>query len=1057
MKPAFKPKQVEDAIRSVWESINIRAKVGEARASSRKIGFVEGPPTLNGEPHIGHIRGRIIKDLWYRFNTLKGINVIFRAGWDTQGLPVELQAEKELGLRGSKTENLETVGLEALVKACKDLLLKYGDKWRQSDRLLGMSFDYDKAYWTYRDEYIEREWMYLQKAWETGLLGEGYRVVAYCPGCQTSLSHAEVAQGYEQLEDPSLYFKMKLSDEDAHLVLWTTMPFTVITDEMVGVKPDAEYHYVQISGETLVVAKNRLEPLMAELNASKYNIIKTVAGADLAGKKYIHPLLETIPGLQAASKVQKVHSIVAEDFVDITTGSGIVHMSPANGEIDFDTAQKHSLPVFNPIDDRLHFTMEAGVFGGLFVRDADQKVIEVLEKEGAVLKSGRIVHDYPACWRSHHRLVWVARREYFYWVDRLGDKAVEAAQKVEYFYDAPANRFLSIIKEKVPWCISRERVWGTPLPIWVCKSCQYANAVFSRSEIVKRALELPDGPDFELHRPWIDRVVLKCGKCGGSSYRERFVLDTWHNSGASPYASVTDQEYDELVPVEFLTEGIDQTRGWAYTLLIENVLLSQKPQAPYKAFLFQGHVLDEKGNKMSKSLGNMIEGLEVLSREPVDVLRFYLMWKAAPLDSLNFSPVEMRGRPYQILNTLYHLHVYFVQNSSYDGFDESTHILPWTEKQGLLRAQEQWLLSRLVNLVETVTDGFESCRYHEAARACEDFIIEDLSQLYIPLTRGDIWDDSPKTLSRRLAVYVILRHVLRTLDILLHPLSPYVTEYLYQTCFKKSRESVLLDDWPKIDQSYRRHELEEDFVVLREVISLSNAARMKAKLKRRWPLRSAILYMNGGDVSKLNKHFVLLEEQMNVKQVTAAKSLKDMPVKIILQPRYNLLGPKLKDLMSKVTQWFSTADTLELYDELSAKGSVSLRIRDQTVNISGDELELRLEPKEGYALAERNGVIVALLVERNRELIAEGAVRDLARRLQALRKERGFNPTEILDIAYAAGLDDEWFELLEPKLQELSFLVRVKEVRLEKDGSKKLDWSEAEIDGRTIKLYVGRN
>ncbi|MGH9922420.1 MAG: class I tRNA ligase family protein, partial [Nitrososphaerales archaeon] len=597
----FDAKALEHKIRDHLSKVNVRKLLEDDLKDRKKIGFVEGPPTMNGEPHIGHLRGRVMKDLWYRFSTLRKFNVIFRAGWDTQGLPVELQAEKELGLSGSKVENLKTVGIERIVEQCKKLVHKYNAKWVEADKLLGISFDYEKAYWTYRDEYIEREWKYLQKAWERGILVEGYRVVAYCPSCQTSLSHAEVSQGYEVVEDPSLYYKVKLIDEDVYMIVWTTMPFTVVTDEMVGVNPDADYVYVKVKTETWIVAQNRLEPLMTELKLSEYSISKSVKGEELDGKRYVHPLLAQIPGLKELA--DKIHIVVAETFVDINTGSGLVHLSPANGEEDFQIATNRKLPIFNPIDDQVRFTEQAGIFNGLFVRDADQKMVEALKEHNAVVKIGKIKHEYPTCWRSHHKVVWLARREYFNMIDKIGDLALSAVEKVECFYSEPKNRFVGIIKEQVPWCVSRERVWGAPLPIWACSKCNHKTAIFSRKEIVAKASKLPDGEKFELHRPWIDRVIIKCDACGADSYREAFVLDTWHNSGAAPYSSFTDEEYNELVPVPFLTEGIDQTRGWAYTLLIENVILNASDKAPFRAFLFQGHVLDKNGNKMSKSLG----------------------------------------------------------------------------------------------------------------------------------------------------------------------------------------------------------------------------------------------------------------------------------------------------------------------------------------------------------------------------------------------------------------------------------------------------------------------
>src|ERR687894_1902407 len=422
----FDAKAFENEIRSYYlDKINLKSLLENEVFDDNNtdiVSYIEGPPTLNGEPHAGHLRGRIIKDVWYRFNTLQKKKVIFRAGWDTQGLPVELQAEKELGLTGSKAENVSKVGVEKIVETCKKIVHLYNEKWVAVDKLLGMSFDYEKAYWTFHDQYIEREWQYLKKAWESGVLKEWFRVVAYCPSCQTSLSNAEVNQGYETVEDPSFYYKVKLREEDAYMIVWTTMPFTIVTDEMVGVNPKADYNYVRINdsgGELWIVGSDRMNDLMKELHIEDFRVEKTVKGSELDGRYYIHPLLHMIPSLAEMAANKSIHFVVADDFVDISTGSGLVHLSPANGEQDFEIATKRNVPIFVPIDDRVIFTEKAGAFKDLFVRDADIKVVQAMMEANASVKIGKIKHQYPTCWRSHHKVVWLARREYFYIIENL--------------------------------------------------------------------------------------------------------------------------------------------------------------------------------------------------------------------------------------------------------------------------------------------------------------------------------------------------------------------------------------------------------------------------------------------------------------------------------------------------------------------------------------------------------------------------------------------------------------------------------------------------------------
>lgn len=1045
----FDLRAIEESVRLFWEKTDVRAQIAKARSSSRTLGFVEGPPTLNGEPHIGHVRGRILKDLWYRYETMAGNYVLFRSGWDTQGLPVELQAEKELGLSGNKTENLRAIGEEKLVQACKQLVKKYGAKWLEADRFLGLLMDYN-GYWTYKDEYIEREWKILEAAHRQGLLGEGYRVVAYCPSCQTSLSNREVADGYETVSDPSLYYKVKVKGEDTYLLVWTTMPFTVVTDELVGVHPEADYSYVRVGEETWVVGEGRLDELAKELRLDPYQRIKTVKGASLEGLRYEPPLGALVPGQRKLAEGGAVHKVVAEEFVDSSTGSGIVHLSPANGEEDFEVAQRRKIPIFNPIDDEVKFTSEAGAFCGLFVRDADDKVVEALRERGLAVNCSTITHEYPTCWRSHHKLVYLLRREYFYWVDRIIEKTVKAAEEVEYFYEAPRNRFIEIIKEARPWNITRERVWGAPLPLWACSKCGEKTALFSREAIVKAAIRLPDGPGFELHRPWIDRVVVRCEKCGGEAYREPFVLDTWHNSGAAPYAGATDDEYRKLVPVPFLTEGIDQTRGWAYTLLVENVILSGKPQAPYRAFLFQGHVLDEKGEKMSKSRGNTVEALPLFAEHSADLTRFYLLWKGTPIDSVNFDLKEMYGRPFQVLNTLYHLHLYYKSNSEYDGFVWSEESFESLLKGEGLKPQDRWLLSKLQRLIEDAQRAYESKRFNEAARALEVFIIETLSQQYVPLTRSELWEDLPETRARRLAVYAVLAYALRTLDLAAHPYVPFITEYLFQCIFNKGEDSILLEPNPLSRKELVDLRLEDEYDVMWGLLSLVNSARMKAKVKRRWPLKKGY-YCAPARLSEPTER--LLAEVANL-QGLEYRPQKQMPVRLKVRLDTAVVGRRLKKDFNLVIDALGRADPWELRAKVETEGRLVVNVDGREHEIERQELLFRFDADEGYSVAEAGGLCVTIDVRRDEELVAEGVIRDLARRLQSLRKQRGYVPTDVLPMASVRGLDEETARMVAARKDRLLFLVRVSNVDISTAPAEGEGWTESELDGQKIQLKI---
>ena len=1059
----FNLKEIERSAKDYLSKLDLQKMIDDSSDKRDKIMFIEGPPTLNGEPHAGHLRGRVFKDLWYRFNTLNSKNVIFNAGWDTQGLPVELQAEKELGITNGKSGITTQQQIENLVAQCKKIISKFHQKWIDVDKKLGMSLNQENAYWTYKDEYIEREWQLLKRAHENDILTEGYRVVAYCPSCQTSLSHSEVNQGYEMVQDPSLYYKVKLQDEDVYLIVWTTMPFTLVTDAMVGFNPDEEYVYVSAGNETWIIGKIRLEEFMKEAKVEDYKVLKTVNGSEFEGKKYTHPLLGDISGLEKMSKLENYHIAVAEKFVDINAGTGIVHLSPANGEDDYNIAMKRKVEIFSPIDDEVKFTEDAGKYAGMFVRDADEKIVQDIKDKNALVRIGKIKHKYPLCWRSQHKLVWLARREYFYMLDRLDDKAVDAAQKVEYFFDQPKNRFLGIIKEKHPWCISRERFWGCPIPIWKCTECENIERLFSRKEIIDVADDLPDGPDFELHRPWIDRVSIKCKKCNAKMQREEFVLDTWHNSGAAPFASLSDDEYKKTIPAPFFTEGIDQTRGWAYTLLIENVIFNNKDISPYNSFLFQGHVLDEKGNKMSKSTGNVLDAADLLDKYPVDLVRFYFMWKSSPIETLNFSTKELMARPYQILSTLFHIHLYFKQNSEYDKFNINEATVGWAKDNDMLTSTDIWLLSKLQKTIELSTESNNKCKFHESASAIEDFLINSLSQIYIPITKPELWNDDENKKDRRHVIYAIIAESLKTLDILIHPFSPFTSEYLYTTTFG-DKESILLETWPKSTPTLVNESVEESFDIMNEIVSVCAAARMKGKLKRRWPLKHAIICVEKGLQKKIELLSELLQSQLNVEDykiielenhegISEMLEMKKSAVPVIPKIELNrkTIGPKAKQNLSKLLEIFSETKPDEIIQGLEKDDSFTFDVNGTKISLDTDDFIIEFDVQEGFTFSRRNNLIGIISTERNEELMAKGLIKDLARRLQALRKEMGYNPTDVLNTASILDLDEESLSMIKNKTEELSFLVRVKQVNFTQTCKK---YKDDDIDGQKIRISV---
>ncbi len=832
MKKRYNPLEVEKTIEEYWVTRNIYDAVkskSRSRAGNKLFAFLEGPPTTNGFMHVGHARGRTLKDVKLRFMRMKGYYVWDQAGWDTQGLPVELEVEKKLGFKTKR--DIERYGIERFITECKKLVDYYLDHWLKASRRLGLWLDYENAYQTRDDRYIESVWAFLKKAYKEGLLYEGLRVVPRCPRCNTALSSHELALGYALVEDPSIYFKLKIDGrEKTYFVAWTTTPWTIISNEALVVHPKEEYVEIKIGEEIWIVAEKRLKPFLEEVGIKEYKILNRYKGSALEGLRYLHPLLEEVP--YHKKHKEPYHTVLCAEWVSMEEGTGVVHAAPAHGPEDFELAIRHRLEVYTPLREDGYFGEDAGVFKNLWFIDSNRVVIEILEKKKLLVKSGTIEHQYPLCWRCDTRLMYYASRQ---WFIRISDEVREAmSREVKSMKWAPTwavSRMLDWVENAKDWCISRERFWGTPLPIWKCSKCGYWEVIGSKEELIERA-----GADIEeLHRPWIDNIELKCKRCGGVMRREPFVVDVWMDSGVAHTAALhqygLDNLFEKLYPFTWITEAADQTRGWFYTLLVTGVIWHGR--APYKSVLLQGHVLDRYGKKMSKSRGNVVWAYDWMQKFGTDPMRIFLLSRA-PWDSINFDPDEIKR-----FNS--YLDIFWNTVNFANTYIELDKWRVSEIRPDSLQPEDKWIIYELHKSIKEIEEYIENDEIHRAVRVLIDLIVEKISHRYIPLIRPRVWEEELS--ESKNAAYYTLYNILKRVIIASAPLVPFISEYLYLAFVRKlepdSPDSVHLEEWPTVPKELLD---EEVWKAVSEAFEISEAilsARSERKLKRRWPLRLA--------------------------------------------------------------------------------------------------------------------------------------------------------------------------------------------------------------------------
>ncbi len=865
--------EVEDWVFKFWEENKIYEKVKRRSWKECRgpiFAFLEGPPTTNGFMHVGHARGRTLKDVKLRYMRMKGHCVWDQAGWDTQGLPVEIEVEKKFGLKSKK--DIEKLGVEKFVEECQQLVNYYIEHWVKASKRLGLWLDYDHAYETRHPKYIEQVWRFIKKAYEKGLLYEGLRVVPRCPRCDTALSNHEVAQGYKEVDDPSVYFKLPLLDEpNTYLVVWTTTPWTIIANEMAVVHPDETYVVIEVGYERWIVAEKRLKAFARDVELKNYSVVGRLKGRELEGRKYRHPLMEEVP-YHRNHDSKPYHTVYAADWVTMEEGTGVVHAAPAHGPEDFKLAQKVGVEVYTPLRQDGYFGEEAGRFRGLWFEEANKHVIEALKAKGLLVHAGTYRHVYPFCWRCDTRLFYYASRQWFIRItDEIRRKMAEEVYSIRWAPSWAAKRMGDWVESARDWCISRERYWGTPLPVWKCTRCGHVVVVGSLEELRKLAInpeEVPDDP----HRPQIDRVKLRCPKCGGVMVREPFVVDVWMDSGVAYTAALAQYNWlklwENLYPYQWITEAADQTRGWFYTLLVTAVIWHGRK--PYREVLLQGHVLDKYGKKMSKSRGNVVWALEWMEKHGADPMRLFLLSRA-PWDSINFDPDEVeRYRGY--LNILWNT-VRFA-----DTYMELDKWKPKSPAAARLAPEDRWILYRLSLALKRMSEAIESDNMHKAVQALVDMVVEQVSHRYIPLVRPRVWEE--EMTESKDAAYATLYYVLRSLLQAAAPLTPFITEYLYQAFVRKyepdTPESVHLTEWPTVPSELLD---EKTYAAVEELFKASEkilAARSERRLRRRWPLRRAAILVKDEDWrSVFEEAASVLARFANIKSVAVTSSEPD--------------------------------------------------------------------------------------------------------------------------------------------------------------------------------------
>ena len=1024
----------EKQVEKFWEDNQIFEKSMKVREGNPSYVFYDGPPTANGKPHIGHVETRVIKDMIPRYRTMKGYQVPRKAGWDTHGLPVELEVEKKLGLDGK--DQIEKYGVEPFIEQCKESVWKYEGMWEDFSHTVGFWADMKNPYVTYHNDYIESEWWALKEIWKKGLLYEGHKIVPYCPRCGTPLSSHEVAQGYKDVKERSAVVRFKVKGEDAYILAWTTTPWTLPSNVALCVNPDEDYVKVTSKGYTYYMAAALVDTVLGE----GAEVLEHYQGKDLEFKEY-EPLF---PYAEKRIGNKKAYYVVCDTYVTLTDGTGVVHIAPAFGEDDSKVGHRYDLPFVQLVNEKGEMTEETP-WAGTFCKKADMAVLQALEDKDLLFDAPLFEHSYPHCWRCDTPLIYYARETWFIRMTAVKEDLIRNNNTINWIPESIGKgRFGDWLENVQDWGLSRNRYWGTPLPVWQCE-CGHQDCIGSIEELKEKADNCPD--DIELHRPYIDAVTIKCPKCGKEMHRVPEVIDCWFDSGSMPFAQhhypfENKETFEKQFPAQFISEAVDQTRGWFYSLLAISTLLFNK--APYENVIVLGLVQDENGQKMSKSKGNAVDPFDALQTYGADAIRWYFYTSSAPWLPSRFAGKTVVEGQRKFMGTLWNTYAFFVLYANIDNFDATKYSLEYDK----LAVMDKWLLSRLESTVKAVDDNLANYRIPEAAKALQSFV-DDMSNWYVRRSRERFWAKGME--QDKINAYMTLYTALVTVAKAAAPMIPFMTEDIYQNLVKSidasAPESIHLCDFPEVHENWIDPKMEEDMADLLEIVVMGRAARNTANIKNRQPIGT--MYVKSEfQLSEFYKE--IIKDELNIKEVVFKDDIADF-ISYSFKPQMRTVGPKYGKLLNKIKTVLSELDGNKAMAELKSTGELKLDIDGQEIVLLEEDLLIDMAQMEGYVSESDHTITVVLDTNLTPELIEEGFVRELVSKIQTMRKEAGF---EVMDkIRVYAKDNDKIVSIMKNHGDEIKSEVLAEEIVTGETKGYEKEWN---INSEKVTMAVER-